>query len=35
MISHRFPFSAQGVQDGYQCAVDAAKTKAIKCMFYY
>ena len=34
MITHRFGFSgAEEVIAGFECAADAAKTKAIKVMF--
>lgn len=33
MISHRFPFTAQGMSEGFECARNADQTKAIKVMF--
>jgi hypothetical protein len=33
MITHRFPFSAAGVAQGFDTAARAAQTGAIKVMF--
>ena len=35
MISHRFPFNAQGIQDGFDCAINFRQHKTIKAMFNY
>ena len=33
LITHRFPFDAQSIVDGFECAADADHTKCIKAMF--
>ena len=33
MVSHRFPFDAEGMLEGFKCAQNADQTKAIKVMF--
>ena len=33
LITHRFGFSAEGVRQGFDTAMRAAETKAIKVMF--
>lgn len=33
IITHRFPFDAQSIVDGFECAADADRTKCIKAMF--
>ena len=33
MITHRFPFSADSIIAGFECAANADATKCIKAMF--